>query len=460
MATTVTNYQPIRVATIDVFRALTMFFMIVVNDFHSIIPGVPLWLDHAARDQDFLGFSDIILPAFLFVMGMSIPHAIEKRFSNGETKMEVFGHIIMRTVALVAMGFFAVNWGALSSEVWLSRPVFTLVALGAFFLIWNVYPSKSAKKWLPTTLFIARAAIVVAVAVVLSGNVISGFWLRLLIFSIVVACISVIAIIYGEKLNKKWFFTAGQVIGIGILLYLAIIYQDRTGSWMQTRWWGILGLIGWSYVFSAIVYLFVRAKFKYLIIFWAIAVLLSMLAANSWLGGFHGIIHDNGTLQAFSMSGVLLSLLFTKWFTEKKSPTKLIQPVIAIGFVFLLAGFLARQAWIISKLTATPTWLFFCVGITTIVYAFLYWLVEIKGKANWFNIIAPAGTATLTCFLIPSIVYAVMQLAGFSFRAPTNPDWLLTLVTFPQGLLKTVAFSLFCIGITYLLGKIGVKLKV
>ena len=403
MATTISNSQPIRVATIDVFRALTMFFMIVVNDFHSIIPGVPQWLDHAARDQDFLGFSDIILPAFLFVMGMSIPHAIEKRFSNGETKMEIFGHIIMRTVALVTMGLFAVNWGVLSPEVWLSRPVFTLIAVGAFFLIWNVYPKKSDKKWLFTTL---------------------------------------------------------QIIGIAILLYLAIIYQDRTGSSMQTRWWGILGLIGWSYVFSAIVYLFVRAKFMYLIIAWAITVIISMLAANGWLGGFHGIIHDNGTLQAFSMSGLLLSLLFTKWAAEKKSPKKIIQPVIAIGFAFLLAGLLARQAWIISKLTATPTWLFFCVGISAIVYAFLYWLVEIKGKAHWFKIIAPAGTATLTCFLIPSIVYAVMNLTGFSFRAPTNPDWLLTLVTFPQGLLKTVAFSLFCIGIAYLLGKIGIKLKV
>ena len=44
-------------AAVDVFRALTMFLMLFVND----IPGlknVPHWLMPAAADEDMLGFSD------------------------------------------------------------------------------------------------------------------------------------------------------------------------------------------------------------------------------------------------------------------------------------------------------------------------------------------------------------------------------------------------------------------
>lgn len=75
-----------------------------------------------------------------------------------------------------------------------------------------------------------------------------------------------------------------------------------------------------------------------------------------------------------------------------------------------------------------------------------------KGKAKWFDIIKPAGTATLTCYLVPSFLYAIFTLTGFGitgFVAEGIP-----------GLIKCVLFSLLAIGITALLGKVGVKLKV
>ncbi|MDR2148451.1 MAG: heparan-alpha-glucosaminide N-acetyltransferase domain-containing protein, partial [Tannerella sp.] len=73
------NTKTIRIAALDVFRAITMFLMLFVND----IPGlknIPHGLLHAAADEDMLGFSDIIFPAFLFAMGMAIPYAIDARY--------------------------------------------------------------------------------------------------------------------------------------------------------------------------------------------------------------------------------------------------------------------------------------------------------------------------------------------------------------------------------------------
>ena len=63
-----------RIASIDILRALTMFFMIFVNDLWTL-REIPEWLGHAARGEDRLGFADVIFPLFLCIVGLSIPFA-------------------------------------------------------------------------------------------------------------------------------------------------------------------------------------------------------------------------------------------------------------------------------------------------------------------------------------------------------------------------------------------------
>ena len=60
-----------RIASIDILRALTMYFMIFVNDLWTL-REIPEWLGHAARGEDRLGFADIIFPLFLFIVGLSL----------------------------------------------------------------------------------------------------------------------------------------------------------------------------------------------------------------------------------------------------------------------------------------------------------------------------------------------------------------------------------------------------
>lgn len=120
-----------RVAAVDVFRALTMFLMLFVND----IPGlrnVPHWLMHAQADEDMMGFSDTIFPAFLFCMGMSVSFAVQNRYRKGDSTLQVIAHIFWRTVALVAMGLFTMNSAGV--EGGLSHPAFSLLMVAGFFL--------------------------------------------------------------------------------------------------------------------------------------------------------------------------------------------------------------------------------------------------------------------------------------------------------------------------------------
>lgn len=120
-----------RIAAVDVFRALTMFLMLFVND----IPGlknVPHWLMHARMDEDMMGFSDTIFPAFLFCMGMSVSFAIQNRYKKGDNTLQVVAHIFWRTVALIAMGLFSLNSGGI--EGGLSHQWFSILMVIGFFL--------------------------------------------------------------------------------------------------------------------------------------------------------------------------------------------------------------------------------------------------------------------------------------------------------------------------------------
>lgn len=124
---------------IDMLRALTMLLMIFVNDLWRM-SDISIWLGHAAMGEDRLGLADIVFPCFLFSLGMSIPFALEKRFSKGEEGVSIVAHILSRTAALLIMGVFIVNTeSGVSSVTGISYPVYRLLMVAAFFLIWNIY---------------------------------------------------------------------------------------------------------------------------------------------------------------------------------------------------------------------------------------------------------------------------------------------------------------------------------
>jgi predicted acyltransferase len=93
-----------RLPSIDVIRALTMYFMVFVNDLWTD-KSIPEWLEHAPGKADAMGFADIIFPAFLFIVGLSIPYSQQSRQARGESKQQIFQHVILRSMALIVMGF-------------------------------------------------------------------------------------------------------------------------------------------------------------------------------------------------------------------------------------------------------------------------------------------------------------------------------------------------------------------
>ena len=108
---------------VDVFRALTMFLMLFVND----IPGlknVPHWLTHQdGRRHD--GILRHHLPCFPFLHGHVRILCHTKPVQKGDNTLQVVAHIFWRTVALDAMGLFPLNSGGI--EGGLSHPWFSIL---------------------------------------------------------------------------------------------------------------------------------------------------------------------------------------------------------------------------------------------------------------------------------------------------------------------------------------------
>ena len=139
-------------------------------------------------------------------------------------------------------------------------------------------------------------------------------------------------------------------------------------------------------------------------------------------------------------------------YANREHPGKFIGMLCILGAGMLILALVSHSYWIISKIQATPSWLFYCLAAFFPLFGFFYWLTDVKGKTNRFDIIKPAGTATLTCYILPYIWYSVQQLAGWTY-----PEALGSGV---PGLLKSLVFSIIIVQLTGLLVKGKIKLKV
>ena len=83
---------------------------------------------------------------------------------------------------------------------------------------------------------------------------------------------------------------------------------------------------------------------------------------------------------------------------------------------------------------------------------FFYWLADIQGKAHWFNIVKPAGTATLLCYLIPYFKSFVVKLSDLHL-----PE---VFLTGGIGLIKSFLLAILCALITGWLIKGGVRMRI
>jgi len=389
-----------RIHSIDIMRGLTLFLMLFVNDLY--IPGVPKWMVHTAAQEDGMGLADWVFPGFLFMVGMSIPFAFMAREKKGEHTRQLLQHILIRTISLLLIGVFMVNVGSYNAELTgIHKYIWAIFVYICFFLIWNNYPSTSS---------------------------------RTLIFKLL------------------------KFLGIIGLAIMAFLYRSGTAEnpgWMTTSWWGILGLIGWGYLVSSLIYFWLRDNLLYIALAWIFFVLINMLSQNNLLDflspikPIFGIILE-GNVPSIVLAGLFIGITLKQYNSDFKTLFSIILP---IGILCIILGFVFRNWFIISKILGTPSWAMLCNGISILVFSLLYYLIDIKKWQRWSNVFIPAGQNSLTTYLAPNVLYYLIWYFGWNilFYKQNDMAWL--------AVSGSLAWAFAMVGFAALLAKLGIRLK-
>jgi heparan-alpha-glucosaminide N-acetyltransferase len=220
---------------------------------------------------------------------------------------------------------------------------------------------------------------------------------------------------------------------------------------MQPSWWGILGIIGWAYLVCASVYFLVKGKLPAMIILLIVLAAINIVVHSSSTKISIWFIHDASS-ETLVAAGVVISLWYAR-MVKKGYNTRMWVWLFVTGCASILVGLLIRPyTQGISKIRSTPSWIFICVGISILVFELMICLVDFKGKKNWFKFIWPAGTSTLTCYLIPYLQVGFYGLFRFHYPKLLNAGI--------GGFIRSWAVAFIVVFIGGLLEKRRLRLKI
>jgi predicted acyltransferase len=388
------------VRSVDVLRGLVMFAMVFVNDVAGV-KNAPWWMKHySPSDASGMTFVDVVFPAFLFIVGMSVPLAFESRRARGEKIYLTLGHVLLRTLELLLLGFVMVNMGAISPTLGMSPVWWRALAYGAM----------------------------IATFLSPSGSVTT----RRLIWIV-------------------------KAIGATALIFLLATYRTKDSGWMTPQWWGILGLIGWAYLLCSISWVLSFNLRPMLYLFAIGTMTLFVLGAKGtfdrwWIQK----VVDIGTMLGSHASIAIMGAIIG-WMLRKDSPIQShgirIMQAIEFAIVLSLLAILLHSPWGINKNAATPAWCLWSSAITTILWAGLYAIVDIADWKRWSWFFAQAGGCALMIYLLHPLLYQVVSLVSWEQYHAWGAGEAWTGIT--RAMACAIGICLAAVG----LSKVGLRLK-
>ncbi len=100
-----------RVASIDALRGFTMFWIVgggtIFRSLDQIFNhSVTAFISKQLKHVEWLGFhfEDLIMPLFIFIVGVAVPFSISNRLKRGQSRARIYLHILKRTAVLYVLG--------------------------------------------------------------------------------------------------------------------------------------------------------------------------------------------------------------------------------------------------------------------------------------------------------------------------------------------------------------------
>ncbi len=385
-----------RLVSLDAFRGAVVLAMIWVN-YIAEMPGLPRWLKHASASDDGFTLPDLVFPAFLFIVGVSIPLALQRHI--GKVTLALAGKLLWRACGLILLGV----------------------------VLANAYRYDATTALLPRALYFT----LFYVAVVL-------LW---------------------RDAKEKWPFTFW--IGTALMVLLLIGFRgslnaEFDSTWLQHSWWGILGMIGWAYLLCSAVYLGARGSgvalmgaFAFMIVFY-MAGQVGTLGPAAMLSAHFDVAGLFGSTAANVMAGCLVGRLFVQPTTHRERLTCIAW--LAAGMI--VAGLMLQPYHHINKIHATESYTLVSGGISMALFLLFYIVIDVAKLRAWSAFLMPAGANALFAYIVPDVwdqVTALLHLPPFWWPYLESGGM--------PGLINAAAMTAFMMALVALANRYGLKLK-
>lgn len=423
-----------RIDSVDALRGLTILLMVFVNDLGRAAPS---WMHHIQPpNADGMTLADVLFPAFLFLVGVSIPLAFERAQAAGKSKSRQLVHVLTRTAGLLLMGVIELNG---SNDKTLGSPWWRVLAYTALILSWCAVPK--------------------------------------------------------ERSTKRTLLLVAKALGICGLLVLLAIYRREPGAtelpfwgrvdswaWLRSGWWGILGLIGWAYLTVGLLVVLLGWRREWLMGALALLIVIHLafnhgglftrVSGKPWLGAqlaellgalargidelskYVSLRDALGSLAAITMAGCLLGTILRR---DSDVTTHRARVSWALTFAagLLLAGLFTDTFEGVNKIAATPTWCLWCAGLTCFVWVVLYLLLDVASCRGWSMPLRAAGANPLVAYFLHPIVLGASSLAGvgntvLAYKQSSDP-WV--------AIGGSAAMAAFVCAAAGLFGRIGLRVR-
>jgi predicted acyltransferase len=422
-----------RVASVDALRGLTILLMVFVNDLGR---GAPAWMHHIRPpNADGMTLADVVFPWFLFIVGLSIPLALERAQAAGKPKWLQLGHLLFRTAGLLLMGVIVLNCEEDTTRV---GPLWPPLAFTALLLTWCAVPRE--RGWKRTLLLGVKAVGTLGLVILLA--------------------------IYRREPGTAQVPFWGPV---------------ENWAWLRIGWWGILGLIGWAYLTVGLLAFVLGGRREWLMGALALLMLLHLalnhgglfthLDSKPWLGVVAGPLaavaraidavenyvslrDATGSLAAVTMAGCLLGTILRRG-SDVTTPRGRVCWALTFAAGLFLAGLVTDTFEGINKIAATPTWCLWSAGLACLVWVVLYLVLDVADLGAWSLVLRPAGANPLVAYFLHPIAVELISAAGLgnrllAYKGSADP-WVVIGGSLAMAVLVCAAAGL--------LGRLGLRMR-
>jgi predicted acyltransferase len=303
-----------RLLSLDALRGLDMLFLVGIT---GVLEVLPQWADNRVfhflagqcQHTKWQGFHtlDLVFPLFIFIAGVSMSFAIGKRLQEGESRKNLFNHVLRRSLILFFLGLVYNQFLGSGWSNFLYTGVLQRIAIAYFFA--SVIMMKTGIRGQAIT----------------AGSLLVVYWLLIILVPVPG-------------------FGAGVITPEGNLH----AYLDR-------------------------------------------------LLLPGRLG--NGVFDEDGILQQISSVAVCLSgVLAGHWLRSSHAQNRKVLGLLAAGIACILTGLIWNLSFPIIFRLWSSSYAMLVIGISAILLALFYWLIDVRGCKKWAFPFVVVGMNSITIY--------------------------------------------------------------